>query len=174
MQIYSVGQNDEIQWQKGERIIVLFESGKTLELTASPNPLPPGIPNGLHVWGGRAPSPALAEPQSAQLTIIPVAANGVIITPRDKQNADSGGIRFFIAEDEDHPQPVKDKKLVIALNNGKTLEVMEDYSKNGLLVWGGREPISGLPLEELQKRTESIGCFPLAGNLVHLYPYKLT
>ncbi|WGL54783.1 hypothetical protein [Kluyvera intermedia] len=173
MKIYTVDKNGDVLLQKADRIVAKFANGKTLELAASPNLLPPGIPDGLHVWGGRVPSHTLVEPQSAQLTITPVASNGVIISPRDKKSAESDGMNLFIAEDEQHLQPVNEKRLVITLSNGKTLEVMEDYQHSGLLVWGGREPVAGLALDELKKRTESLGFFPLAGNLVHLYPYTL-
>lgn len=173
MKIYIVDQNNDVVLQKGDRIVVEFDNGKMLELTSSPNPLPPGIPDGVHLWGGRAPSQTVANPQHTQLTLTPVAANGIVIAPRDKKAAESGGMSLFIAEGENHLQPVNDKRLVIEFSNGKTLEVMEDYTQSGLLVWGGREPVSGLPLEELKKRTESLGCFPLAANLVHLFPYTL-
>lgn len=90
MKIYTVDKNGDVLLQKADRIVAKFANGKTLELAESPNPLPPGIPDGLHVWGGRVPSHTLVEPQSAQLTITPVASNGVIISPRDKKSAESG------------------------------------------------------------------------------------
>ena len=173
MKIYIVGQNNDLILQKGNRIVVEFDNGKMLELTASPTPLPPGIPDGIHVWGGRAPSHTLAEGLHSQLTITPVAANGVVISPREKNLSELGAVSLFIAEDDQPLQASKEKKIVIELSHGKTIEVMEDYTKTGLLIWGGREPVSGLPLEELQKRTESLGFLPLAGNLVHVYPYKI-
>ncbi|MBW9459909.1 hypothetical protein FHC49_00520 [Kluyvera sp. EC_51] len=80
---------------------------------------------------------------------------------------------LFIAGADGALHHVKENKLLIALNNGKTVEVMADYANKGLLIWGGREPIAGLPLEEARKRTESLGLFPLASNVVHLFPYQL-
>lgn len=109
----------------------------------------------------------------SQLNMIPVAANGMIISPRHENIIASGEIALFIADAEGDLRPVKENKLMIELSNGKTLEIMADYGKKGLLIWGGREPIVGLPLEELQKRTESLGIYPLASNVVHLFPYQL-
>ena len=50
---------------------------------------------------------------------------------------------------------------------------MEHYAKSGLLVWGGREPDPQLPFEEVKQRTESLGLYLLAGNVVHVFPYKV-
>ncbi|HCW0178216.1 hypothetical protein GW742_13380 [Citrobacter freundii] len=80
---------------------------------------------------------------------------------------------MFIADDDGSLQPVKQNRVVIALDNGKTLEFMEHYAKSGLLVWGGREPDPQLPFEEVKQRTESLGLYLLAGNVVHVFPYKV-
>ena len=172
MNLYITDPNGDLVLQNGSRIVVEFDDGKTLELTDSPQPLPAEIPEGIHLWGGRMPSET-DYTGCSQLNMIPVAANGMIISPRHENIIASGEITLFIADAEGALRPMKENKLLIELSNGKTLEIMADYGKKGLLIWGGREPIAGLPLEELQKRTESLGIYPLASNVVHLFPYQL-
>jgi len=80
---------------------------------------------------------------------------------------------MFVTDENAHLHPVKEKNVVIELKNGKTIEVLEDYTKNGLLVWGGRESISGLSIEQLKERTENLGIYPMASNVIYLFPFKL-
>jgi hypothetical protein len=54
---------------------------------------------------------------------------------------------LLISDDDGHLHSIKKEKVVIQFNDGKNLEVGEDYAKKGLLLWGGREPFSGLLLE---------------------------
>ncbi|MEQ1067194.1 hypothetical protein ABLB96_11050 [Acinetobacter sp. XH1741] len=62
---------------------------------------------------------------------------------------------------------------MLELNNGKTIEVLKDYAQKGLLVWGGREPISGLSIEQLKERTENVGIYPMSSNVIYVFPFKL-
>ncbi|MFP5595582.1 hypothetical protein [Kluyvera sp. 142486] len=174
MNLYLIDQKGGLALQQGGSVVAEFDNGKMLELAESQQPLPAEIPDGIHIWGGRMPSASSADTAFSTLNIMPVASNGVIISPHHENNSTSGGgIVLFIAKADGALQPVKENKLLIELNNGKTLEVMPDYANKGLLIWGGREPIAGLPLEYTRKRTESLGLFPLAANVVHLFPYRL-
>lgn len=51
MKIYIIDQNGDLTLQNGRSIVVEFADGKSLELAGSPQPLPEGIPEGLHIWG---------------------------------------------------------------------------------------------------------------------------
>ena len=173
MNIYITGHNGELALQQGDSVVVEFDNGKSLELAESPQPLPAEIPDGIHIWGGRMPSCSSADAPFSPLHISPVAANGMIVSPHHEKISTSGGMALFIADAEGALRPLIENKLLIELRNGKTVEIMADYANKGLLIWGGREPIAGLPLEETRKRTESLGLFPLASNVVHLFPYQL-
>lgn len=162
MNIFLVSKQGELVLQKGSRLIVEFHRGLRLELFESPTPLPPTIPHGLSIRSDCQPP--------APLNITPVAANGIVVA---LSQDNSVGITMLIADAEHCLQTVKDSNVLIRLNNGKTLEVMEDYARRGLLIWGGREPIPGLPMDEVKARTESLGLYPLASNLIHLFPWRL-
>ncbi|KLP39422.1 hypothetical protein ABR36_11025 [Enterobacter ludwigii] len=82
-------------------------------------------------------------------------------------------MEIFITSHGGVKKRVDTTSILIALKNGKTLELLDDYARRGLLIWGGREPESGLPIEEVVKRTESIGVYPLASNVIHVFPYKI-
>lgn len=173
MNLYITDQKGGLALQQGGSIVVEFDNGKTLELAEGPQPLPAEIPDGIHIWGGRMPSFTTTDNTFSPLNIMPVASNGVIIAPHHENISTWGCIALFIADAGGVLHQVKDNRLLIALNNGKTVEVMADYANKGLLIWGGREPIAGLSQEEARKRTESLGLFPLASNVVHLFPYQL-
>ncbi|MGU9869736.1 hypothetical protein [Kluyvera ascorbata] len=173
MNLYITDQKGGLALQQGSSIVVEFDNGKTLELAESPQSLPAEIPDGIHIWGGRMPSVTAADNTFSPLNIVPVASNGMIISPHHENISTWGSIALCIADANGVLRQVKENKLLIALNNGKTVEVMADYASKGLLIWGGREPIAGLPQEETRKRTESLGLFPLASNVVHLFPYHL-
>jgi len=173
MKNFVVEQNGDLTSHKGKSIVVEFDDGKILELAESPAPLPPTVPDGLHVWGGREPSEATAGMKILQLNISSVSANGIIVASCCETSTGPNGMAMFIADDDGHLRPLNGNNVVLELNNGKTLEVMEDYTKKGLLVWGGREPIPGLPLEKAKERTECLGLYPLGANVVHVFPYKL-
>jgi hypothetical protein len=172
MQIFIAGQNGDLGLHPGKSIVVGFDDGKILELDEGLGHLPPVFPEGIHIWGGRVPSQTTANMKHSQLNITSVAGNGIIVAPCGEKPASPTGMTMFISDDNDHLHPVKDKKAVIELNNGKTLEVVEDYAKKGLLVWGGREPISELSREELKARTESLGIYPVSANVIHVFPFK--
>lgn len=174
MKIYTPRANGDLDLQKGSSIIVTFGNGKTLELTASPRPLPPGIPDGIYVWGGRVPSDTSTNTPTSRLDITPVAANGIVVSPHTDNHSRTDAITISIADDKGSMTSVDSNKVVLALSNGKTVEVMEDYAHKGLLIWGGREPDPALPLEEMKQRTESLGLYFLAANVAHLFPYKFT
>ncbi|EIQ79982.1 MULTISPECIES: hypothetical protein [Citrobacter] len=173
MKIYIIDQNGDLALQNGRSIVVEFADGKSLELAGSPQPLPEGIPDGIHIWGGRIPYQTSEEVKTSQLDFKPVAANGMIVSPLPIKESDFCITGMFIADDDGSLQLLKVSRVVIALDNGKTLEFMEHYANNGLLVWGGREPDLQRPLEEVKQRTESLGLYLLAGNVVHVFPYKV-
>ena len=162
MNIFLVSEQGELVLQKGSQLIVEFANGMRLELSESPTPLPPTIPHGLSIRSDCQPP--------VPLNITPVAANGIVVALGQKNSV---GITMHIANAARCLQTVKGNKVLIRLNNGKTVEVMEDYACRGLLLWGGREPIPGLPMDEVKARTESLGLYPLARNLIHLFPWRL-
>ena len=172
MKIFIADQCGDLARYRGKSIVIEFKNGRLLELAESESPLPTAVPEGIHIWGGRVPSQATANTKHSRLNITPVASNGIIISPCSENTGSNTGMMMFISDDG-HLLPVQDKKLVIALSNGKTLEILEDYAKRGLLIWGGREPIPELSLEKLKVRTESLGIYPMAGNLVHIFPFRL-
>lgn len=173
MKIFIAEQNGDLTPHKGNGNAVEFDYGEILELTESPEPLPQAVPDGLHVRGGRKPSKETANMKQSQLNITSVATNGIIVAPYRETAVSPTWMAMFICDDNSHLLPLNGKNVVLELNNGKTLEVMEDYAKKGLLVWGGREPILGLPLEKTKNRTESLGLYPLGTNVVHVFPFKL-
>ncbi|MEG9075071.1 hypothetical protein VXO23_08990 [Escherichia coli] len=65
--------------------------------------------------------------------------------------------------------------LIITLNNGETIEITDENKSRpidipeGVTVWGGRAPDK----EARKKTTRSIGIYPLASNMVHIFPYSL-
>lgn len=162
MDIFIVSEQGDLVLQQGNRVVVEFDNGTCLELAASATPLPATIPEGLYIRG--------VNEHHAPLAITPVAANGIIVALGQQ---DPGGMTMSITDDENRRLPVANNKVVVRLNNGKSVEVMADYANRGLLIWGGREPVPGLPMEEVKARTESLGLYPLASNLVHLFAYKL-
>lgn len=173
MKIFTVMNDGDLKPQQGSSVVVEFEDGKILELTDSQQPLPPVIPDGMTIWGGRKPSEHVPAMKHAQLNITSVAANGIIVAPCRENVMSSIKMELFISEDNGHLIPLTSKNVVLELNNGKTLEVVEDYAKKGLLIWGGREPVSGLTLNEAKERTESLGIYPLAANMIHVFAYRL-
>ncbi|OTT93943.1 hypothetical protein [Acinetobacter nosocomialis] len=173
MKIFAVDQNGDLTCYAGQSLVIKFDDGKILEINDSQEPLA-AFPEGVHIWSGRAPNQeAITDLQFSQLSITPVASNGIIIAPYQEQIATAISLTMFVTNENAHLQPVKEKNAVIELKNGKTIEVLEDYAKKGLLVWGGREPISGLSIEQLKERTESLGIYPMASNVIYLFPFKL-
>lgn len=87
-------------------------------------------------------------------------------------------MKIFITDDGGNLIPVDGKSVVIELNNGKTIEIAEEYGRDdipeGINLWGGREPSTSLPFEEIKARTESLGVYPLAANALHVFPYKIS
>lgn len=87
-------------------------------------------------------------------------------------------MKIFITDDGGNLIPVDGKSVVIELNNGKTIEIAEEYGRDdipeGINLWGGREPSPLLPFEEIKARTESLGVYPLAANALHVFPYKIS
>lgn len=172
MKIFIDSQNSELTPLEVRSIVIEFDDEKTLELVEEPETSPPTIPCGLCVWGGRAPSPAITDMKPLRVNITTVAANGVIVAPCYELTEKSAGIKIFINDAKYQLKPVKDKRVVIELSNGKFLELLEEYSKKGLLIWGGRQNIPGSSLEEMKERSECLGFYPLAGNHVHVFPYR--
>lgn len=173
MKVYTLDPEGGLVLQHGNRIVVEFEHGQTLELAGSPRPLPAEIPDGLEIWGGRIPSETSAEVATTRLNITPTAANGITVSPHNEKAPHSGVITISIADENGMLTPLKNPKAVLEFANGKTVEVMEDYARKGLLIWGGREPNPDLAFEEIKARTECLGLYPIAANVVHVFAYKL-
>ncbi|MDO7229145.1 hypothetical protein [Acinetobacter nosocomialis] len=173
MKIFAVDQNSALTRYAGQSLVIKFDDGKILEINDSQEPLA-AFPEGILIWSGRAPNQdAITDLQFSQLSITPVASNGIIIAPYQEQIATSISLTLFVTDENAQLFPIKEKNVVIELKNGKTIEVLEDYAKKGLLVWGGREPISGLSIEQLKEKTESLGIYPMASNVIYLFPFKL-
>lgn len=173
MKIFTVDQNSALTRYAGQSLVIKFDDGKILEINDSQEPLA-AFPEGILIWSGRAPNQdAITDLQFSQLSITPVASNGIIIAPYQEQIATAISLTMFVTDENAQLFPIKEKNVVIELKNGKTIEVLEDYAKKGLLVWGGREPISGLSIEKLKERTESLGIYPMASNVIYLFPFKL-
>ncbi|WP_151686877.1 hypothetical protein [Acinetobacter nosocomialis] len=173
MKIFAVDQNSALTRYAGESLVIKFDDGKILEINDSQEPLA-AFPEGILIWSGRAPNQdAITDLQFSQLSITPVASNGIIIAPYQEQIATAISLTMFVTDENPQLLPIKEKNVVIELKNGKTIEVLEDYAKKGLLVWGGREPISGLSIEQLKERTESLGIYPMASNVIYVFPFKL-
>lgn len=87
-------------------------------------------------------------------------------------------MKIFITDNDGNLIPVEGKSVVIELNNGKTIEIAEEYGRDdipeGIILWGGREPSPSLPFEEIKARTESLGVYPIAANALHVFPYKIS
>ncbi|MEI4768002.1 hypothetical protein MSC39_18375, partial [Acinetobacter nosocomialis] len=161
MKIFAVDQNSALTRYAGQSLVIKFDDGKILEINDSQEPLA-AFPEGILIWSGRAPNQdAITDLQFSQLSITPVASNGIIIAPYQEQIATAISLTLFVTDENAQLFPIKEKNVVIELKNGKTIEVLEDYAKKGLLVWGGREPISGLSIEQLKERTESLGIYPM-------------
>lgn len=174
MKIFAVDQNSALTRYAGQSLVIKFDDGKILEINDSQEPLA-AFPEGVLIWSGRAPNQdAITDLQFSQLSITPVASNGIIIAPYQEQIATAISLTMFVTDENAQLLPIKEKNVVIELKNGKTIEVLEDYAKKGLLVWGGREPISGLSIEQLKERTESLGIYPMASNVIYLFPFKLS
>ncbi|MDQ9028581.1 hypothetical protein [Acinetobacter nosocomialis] len=173
MKIFAVDQNSALTRYAGQSLVIKFDDGKILEINDSQEPLA-AFPEGVLIWSGRAPNQdAITDLQFSQLSITPVASNGIIIAPYQEQIATAISLTMFVTDENPQLLPIKEKNVVIELKNGKTIEVLEDYAKKGLLVWGGREPISGLSIEQLKERTESLGIYPMASNVIYVFPFKL-
>lgn len=173
MKIFAVDQNSALTRYTGQSLVIKFDDGKILEINDSQEPLA-AFPEGVLIWSGRAPNQdAITDLQFSQLSITPVASNGIIIAPYQEQIATAISLTMFVTDENPQLLPIKEKNVVIELKNGKTIEVLEDYAKKGLLVWGGREPISGLSIEQLKERTESLGIYPMASNVIYVFPFKL-
>jgi hypothetical protein len=174
MNIFAVDQNDALTRYAGQSLVIKFDDGKILEINDSQEPLA-AFPEGVLIWSGRAPTQeAIADLHFSQLSITPIASNGIIIAPYQEEIAIPMSLTMFVTDENAHLHPVKEKNVVIELQNGKTIEVLEDYAKKGLLVWGGREPVSGHSIEQLKERTENLGIYPMAGNVIYVFPFKVT
>lgn len=170
MKIFAVDQNGALTQQVGQSLVIEFNDGKILEINDSQQPFA-AFPEGVLIWGGRAPNQeAITDLQFSQLSITPIASNGIIIAPYQEEIAIPMSLSMFVTDENAELQPIKEKNVVIELNNGKTIEVLEDYAKKGLLVWGGREPVTGHTIEQLKERTENLGIYPMASNVIYLFP----
>jgi len=68
--------------------------------------------------------------------------------------------------------------LVITLSNGETIEIEEEsdgrpvHLSEGVSVWGGRIPEQNASPDELRASTRGLGIYPLAANIIHLFPLR--
>ncbi|WP_213133915.1 hypothetical protein [Citrobacter sp. FP75] len=87
-------------------------------------------------------------------------------------------MKIYTTDNDGNLIPVDGKSVVIELNNGRTIEIAEEYSRNdipeGINLWGGREPSSFLSEEEIITKTECLGVYPMAANALHIFPYKVS
>lgn len=66
--------------------------------------------------------------------------------------------------------------LIITLSNGETVEISDEsqqrpsHLSEGITVWGGSMPKEGASIDDLRASTRSLGIYPLAANLIHLFP----
>ncbi|MBY6255772.1 hypothetical protein K3G69_04560 [Phytobacter diazotrophicus] len=73
-------------------------------------------------------------------------------------------------------QTIEVTSIILTLSNGETLE-MEEVEKcgpvhlsAGVNVWGGRLPEPNASLDTLKAASRTLGMYPLAANVVHLFP----
>jgi len=174
MKILIVEKNGSLTVSQGKSIVVEFNDREILELAECETPLPATIPDGIHVWGGRVSTQeASGHMKHCQLSVISVASNGIIIKPYRESKETPSDMVMSICDKDGSLQPVNDKNIVLELNSGKQLEIQKDYASRGVLVWGGREPMQGLSMEELKERTKSLGLYPVAANVIHVFPYEI-
>ncbi|AHE73057.1 hypothetical protein [Enterobacter ludwigii] len=179
MKILIVGPKGKLSPSEVENVIVEFSDHRKLKITDSKTPMPEEIPEGISVWGLGNTAHNEYEQDASRLNITPVATNGIIVLPHDNCGhyvdvpVSKLDLEISITPYGGGKQRVVTSSILIELKNGKTLELLEDYARRGLLIWGGREPESGLPIEEVVKRTEGIGVSPLAANVIHVFPYKI-
>ena len=87
-------------------------------------------------------------------------------------------MKIYVTDNDGNLIAVDGKSVVIELNNGSTLEIAEEYSRNdvpeGINLWGGREPSSFFSTEEIIAKTECLGVYPIAANALHIFPYKMS
>lgn len=129
MKIFAVDQNSALTRYAGQSLVIKFDDGKILEINDSQEPLA-AFPEGILIWSGRAPNQdAITDLQFSQLSITPVASNGIIIAPYQEQIATAISLTLFVTDENAQLFPIKEKNVVIELKNGKTIEVLEDYAK---------------------------------------------
>lgn len=69
--------------------------------------------------------------------------------------------------------------VLILLNNGETLEISDEINKPpvdismGVTVWGGRMPIEGDDSNKSKASMRNLGIYPLAANMIQLFPWPL-
>ncbi|MFI8145057.1 hypothetical protein [Acinetobacter sp. ABJ_C5_2] len=81
MKIFTVDQNGDLTCSAGQSLVIKFDDGKILEINDSQEPFA-AFPEGVLIWSGRAPNQeAITDLQFSQLSITPVASNGIIIVP---------------------------------------------------------------------------------------------
>ncbi|EFH6731083.1 hypothetical protein ID517_002756 [Escherichia coli] len=77
-------------------------------------------------------------------------------------------------------QHLEVSSLIITFSNGETIEITDESKvrpasiPEGVIVWGGRMPEEGATLDKLKEMTRCLGLYPLASNMVHIFPYSPT
>lgn len=69
--------------------------------------------------------------------------------------------------------------LIITFSNGETIEITCENENRpadipeGVTVWGGKVPEENATLDKLKSTTRGLGVYPLAANMMHIFPYSL-
>lgn len=121
MKIFAVDQNGALTSYAGQSLVIKFDDGKILEINDNQEPLA-AFPEGVLIWNGRAPNQEpIIDLQFSQLSIRPVASNGIIIAPYQEQIATAISLTMFVTDENAHLLPIKEKNVVNELKNGKTI-----------------------------------------------------
>lgn len=111
MKIFAVDQNSALTRHAGQSLVIKFDDGKILEINDSQEPLA-AFPEGILIWSGRAPNQdAITDLQFSQLSITPVASNGIIIAPYQEQIATAISLTLFVTDENAQLFPIKEKML---------------------------------------------------------------
>lgn len=159
-------------------LVAEFSGGQSLEITwqrYQGDPCPPSV----QVWGGRMPRKEGPEEEEINRTcgisIMPCANNLVTVQPyRHGSEAAIAVPKMYAVDDGGQLSLVVAESLVLALSNSQSLEIAWRHQQAAsIALYGGRMPRQEWPFDEVRKRTQAVALFPLAGNVVHVHPYRL-
>ncbi|EFF0804035.1 hypothetical protein CCF15_004384 [Escherichia albertii] len=88
-------------------------------------------------------------------------------------------MKIDVRHENGETQYLEVSSLLIKFNNGETIEITDESNirpadiPEGVTVWGGgRMPEEGVTLDKLKDTTRCLGLYPLASNMVHIFPYS--